>query len=93
MNMPRTKEELERAAIEAEAWLDSLDPAMLQAEDLSDLRAITASVGGVANSEHELVRAVHAARVNGRSWGRIAMALGVSKQAAQQRFGEQIGAA
>ena len=33
MTMPRTREELERAAAETEAWLDSLDPDKTPAED------------------------------------------------------------
>ncbi len=86
--MPRTPEELERAAAEAEAWLDSIDPATLEAENTDDLRAIALGVAGVAEAEHKLAERVRAARVNGRSWGRIAMALGVSKQAAAKRFGD-----
>lgn len=31
--MPRTREQRDRAARDAEAWLDSLDPAQTEAED------------------------------------------------------------
>ncbi len=85
--MPRTKEELEEAAIEAESWLDNLDPDTLKAEDIADLRAIVVAVSHIADSEHQLANAVQSARSNGRSWSRIAIMLGVSKQAARQRFG------
>lgn len=85
--MPRNREDLERAAAEAEEWLDDLDPADVMAEDTTDLRAITAALARIAADERELRAAVGAARSAGRSWGRIALALGVSKQAARQRFG------
>jgi hypothetical protein len=89
MGMPRTREQLERAAAEAEAWLDNLDPddPSVTVDDTSDLRAIGDALGRVAAAERELEQAVRAARTNGRSWGRIGMVLGVSKQAALRRFG------
>jgi hypothetical protein len=88
MPVARTQAQLEQAAAEAEAWLDSLDPAAVPADDVRDLRAITAAVDVVAQDQARLKDAVVAARANGRSWGMIARALGVSKQAAQQRYGE-----
>ncbi len=45
-------------------------------------------MGEVADAERRLREAVQSARRGGRSWSRIAMVLGVSKQAAQQRFGD-----
>ncbi len=89
MPMARTQAQLEQAAAEAEAWLDSLDPAMASADDIRDLRAITAAVDAVALDQSRLSRAVATARRNGRSWGMIARTLGVTKQAAQQRYGER----
>lgn len=90
--MPRTREQLERAAAEAEQWLDAMDPAELDrpTADASDLRRIGAALSGVAAAENELTQAVRAARANGRSWGDIAVVLGVSRQAARQRFGEPV---
>lgn len=85
--MPRTREQLEQAVTEAEGWLDSLDPATHPAEETEDLRAVTAAVRSIASAEGDLRDAVGRARSNGRSWGRIALALGVSKQAARERFG------
>ena len=86
--MPRTREQLERAAAEAEAWLDSLDPAETAAEDPRDLRRIGLALADVARAERDLADAVADARRNGRSWSEIALVLGVSKQAARQRYGE-----
>jgi hypothetical protein len=86
--MPRTRKQLEQAAAEAEAWLESLDPAETPAEDPRDLRRIGLALADVAKAERDLADAVADARRNGRSWGEIALVLGVSKQAARQRYGE-----
>lgn len=86
--MPRTRQQLERAAVDAEAWLDSLDPADTPAEDPRDLRRIGLALTDIAKAESELADAVTDARRNGRTWGEIALVLGVSKQAARQRYGE-----
>lgn len=86
--MPRTREQLEQAAKTTQEWLDSLDPSETPAEDPRDLRRIGLALGEVAAAERELEDAVAAARDNGRSWGDIAMALGVSKQAARERYGQ-----
>ncbi len=85
--MTRTQEQLEQATAEAESWLDSLDPATTSADDITDLRAIAQVVDALARDEARLTEAVTAARVHGRSWGMVARALGVTRQAAQQRYG------
>lgn len=84
--MPRTREQLEQAAAEAAAWLDQLDPATTPAEDIDDLRAIAEAVTDVAEAQARLEAAVKAARDRGRSWGRIGIALGTSRQAARERY-------
>lgn len=89
--MPRTREELERAAAEAEFWLDSLDPAAMPAEDPSDLRRIGLALRGLADEQREVDEAVAAARVNGRSWAEIGLVLGISRQSARERFGQPAG--
>ncbi len=86
--MPRTREELNKAAADAEAWLDGIDPATTPAEDVADLRRIGHALRSVAGSEAELASAVAAAREHGRSWGDIALMLGVSRQSARERFGQ-----
>ena len=85
--MPRTREQLEKALADTEAWLDNLDPEALGSPD-SDLRAIGEALRAVAASDLNLADQVTKARANGRTWTQIAAMLGVSKQAARERFGE-----
>ncbi len=85
--MPRTRAQLDQAAAEAEAWLNSLDPDVTPAEDVADLRRVGLALNAVAVAEGELADAVAAARGSGRSWGDIGLVLGVSKQSARERFG------
>ncbi|MCK0112827.1 hypothetical protein MWU75_11815 [Ornithinimicrobium sp. F0845] len=70
-----------------EKVLDNLDPATVQARDAVHFRRIIAAKEGVAQAERELHDAVRAAREAGDSWLSIGLALGVTKQAAQKRFG------
>ena len=86
--MPRTREELEKAAANAEAWLESLDPGATPAEDPTDLRRIGRALRSIADDQREVDDAVAAARENGRSWGDIGLVLGVSRQAARERYGQ-----
>jgi hypothetical protein len=90
MTMPRTREQLQRAADEAERWLDSLDPAAIASPDAdaSHLRRLGAAVRAAATSQAELADAVAAAREHGHTWTQIATMLGTSRQAAQERYGE-----
>ncbi len=82
--MTKTASQRERAAAEALDALDQLD--LSATEDASDLRRIGDAVGSVAKDERELTEAVVAARACGRSWAMIGLALGVSRQAAHDRF-------
>ncbi len=88
--MPRTREQLELAAADAAQWLDEMDPAALDdpAADSTDLRRIGLALAAIASASAELESAVRTARENGRSWGDIAMVLGISRQAARQRYGQ-----
>lgn len=70
-----------------EKMLDDLDPATVKARDAVHFRRIIAAKEGVAQAERELRDAVRAAREAGDSWLSIGLALGVTKQAAQKRFG------
>lgn len=90
--MPRTREQLEQALADAEAWLGTLDPGVLSApeSDAADLRAVGDALRAVAASDLDLAERVAAARANGRTWTQIAMVLGVSKQAARERFGQAV---
>ncbi|MDN5768252.1 MAG: hypothetical protein L0H96_13905 [Humibacillus sp.] len=67
--------------------LDDLDPAAVTARDAAHFRRIIAAQEGVARADRDLHGAVRAAREAGDSWLSIGMGLGVTKQAAQKRFG------
>jgi hypothetical protein len=86
--MPRTLEQLEHAARQAEARLDDLDPETTPADTIEDLRAIARAVATRAEAERRIAEAVARAREHGRSWARIALVLGISRQAAQERYGK-----
>ena len=90
----RTTEELDQAAEEARAALDQLEASMEDdpTEDASDLREISEVVESRVSQERALERAVLKARSNGRSWAMIGLAMGVSRQAARERFGKRTAA-
>ncbi len=68
--------------------LDQLDPSTHPARDAASFRRIIAARHQLADAEQELREAVRAARVAGDSWTVIGAALDISRQAAQQRFGQ-----
>lgn len=70
-----------------EGALDALDPAIVTARDAVHFRRVIAANGGVARADRELHEAVRSAREAGDSWLSIGLALGVTQQAAQKRFG------
>jgi len=84
--MRHTDDEIERAARRFEQLADDLDPATAEVDDTEDLRSIAAASEATRADEARLREAVEVARAHGRSWNRIAVALGVSRQAARQRF-------
>ena len=88
--MPRTRAQLEQAVADTEAWLDTLDPEALASPDSdgADLRAIAEALHAVAAVNLALADQIATARANGRTWTQIGTVLGVSKQAARERFGE-----
>jgi len=87
MNIMRhTDDEIEHAAQRFEQLADELDPASAEIDDTEDLRAIAAASDATRADETRLREAVEVARARGRSWNHIAVALGVSRQAARQRF-------
>ena len=90
--MKHTDEQIEEAARRFEALADDLDPQTAPAEDLADLRAIAEAAERARRDEALLTERVAQARAHGRSWNRFAAALGVSRQAARQRFGGKVGA-
>jgi hypothetical protein len=86
ITMGHTDEEIEAAASRFENLADELDPATAEVERTEDLRAIAAVSEAVRADEARLREAVEVARAHDRSWNQIAVALGVSRQAARQRF-------
>jgi hypothetical protein len=89
--MRHTDAEIDEAARRFERLADELDPATATADDLSDLRAIAEAADQVRRDEALVTERVAAARARGRSWNRIAVALGVSRQAARHRFASKVG--
>lgn len=82
-----TKSRAERAAAALEAWADNVDPDDLREAETGSLRTIAELAGQRNEVDNDLAAAVSAARNAGRSWSEIAAMLGVSKQAAQQKYG------
>ena len=83
-----SEEEIQRAAKFAEEF----DPSEVAVDDTTDLRTLAEAVDGVRAGEARVRELVARARANGRSWGEIGIALGVSRQAARERFAEKIRA-
>ncbi len=81
-----TDTEIEQAAKRFERLADALDPKTAKVEGTDDLRAIAVAAEAVRADDARLREAVLLARAHGRSWNHIALALGVSRQAARQRF-------
>lgn len=84
--MRHTEEEIERAAKRFHRLADDLDPATADVLRTEDLRDVAVASEAVRANEAQLREAVEIARAHGRSWNEIAVALGVSRQAARQRF-------
>ena len=89
--MRYTDEQIQEASRRFEELADQLDPATAAVDDLSDLRAIAEAADQVRRDEALVTERVARARALGRSWNRIAVALGVSRQAARHRFASKVG--
>ena len=81
-----TKTRAERADA-LEEWADAVDADDLVEVDTSTLKAIAELAGQREAVEDRLADAVRSARQDNRSWSEIGAMLGVTKQAAQQRYG------
>jgi len=84
--MRHTDSDIERSADRFVQLAEDLDPATAAVENTEDLRQIAAVSEAVRAEEARLRETVELARAHGRSWNQIALALGVSRQAARQRF-------
>ena len=90
MPMRHTDEEIERAAERFEKLAEELDPEAATVLVTDDLRGIADAAQTVRDDEARLLQAVELARAHGRSWNQVAVALGVSRQAARQRFADKV---
>jgi hypothetical protein len=91
--MPKhTDKQIEAAAARFEQWAENVDPATIRWQEAPELLAVAQVADNVRANEARLRDAVTAARNAGRSWNRIAVALGVSRQAARQRFSNKASA-
>ena len=70
-----------------EKWADEVDPADLKFIDSSSLKLVGRLADQRDRLETELAQAVAAAREDDWSWAMIGFMLGVTRQAAQQRYG------
>lgn len=87
--MQHTNDEIERAARRFEQLADELDPDTAEVDRTDDLRQVATTSETLRAKEAQLRETVNIARAHGRSWNQIAVALGVSRQAARQRFADK----
>lgn len=88
--MRHTDEEIQEAAARFEELAEELDPETAKVLPTEDLRGIAVAADAVRADEARLREAVAIARAQGRSWNQIAVALGISRQAARQRFADKV---
>ncbi|HUL98801.1 MAG TPA: hypothetical protein VLU24_05165 [Mycobacterium sp.] len=77
-----------KADASVEEWLDNLEVDPSDARDARHMRRISDAAAAVAAAQEELRAAVSAAREAGDTCAMIGVALGISRQAAYQRFGQ-----
>lgn len=82
-----TDKEIEQATARFERWAATL--AGDDFEDTTDLRELAEAVDRVRTDEARVRELVARARAHSRSWGEIGIALGVSRQAARERFNDK----
>ena len=87
--MRHTDEEIDRAAARFEQLAEELEPETAKVLVTDDLRGVAEAAQTVRTDEARLREAVELARTHDRSWNQIAVALGVSRQAARQRFADK----
>ena len=87
-----TKSRAEKAA-KLERWAEGVSPEELVPVDTDVLRHLARLADQRTSLESDLREAVIAARRSDRSWSEIGAMLGVSKQAAQRKYGQAVSAA
>ena len=88
-----TKSSRANKAAALERWADKVEPGGLVAVDTAVLRQIAKLAEQREALDDEVADAVHAARQANRSWSEIGTMLGVSKQAAQRKYGRHAASA
>ena len=86
-----TKSRTDRAE-RLEAWAETVAATDLREADTAVLRTIGELVERRDDVDASLTAAVEAARRARRSWSEIGMMLGVSKQAAERKYGHRLSA-
>jgi predicted ATP-dependent protease len=87
--MNKTRAERAKAL---EEWAERVESSDLKEADTEALRTIAELAERRDEVESDLTEAVRSARQANRSWSEIATMLGVSKQAAQRKYGAKITA-
>jgi predicted RecB family endonuclease len=87
--MSKTRVEKARAF---EEWADRVESSDLKEADTEALRTIAELTERRDEVEEELTEAIRSARRAQRSWSEIGTMLGVSKQAAQRKYGSKVTA-
>jgi len=85
--MPRSRQRILEHADELAKGFETYEPVRGDERDVAEYLLRRAAIGQ-AESEWRLTDAVAAARAAGWSWRRIGELLGVSAQAAHQRYGK-----
>lgn len=88
--MRHTDQQIEQAAERFDRVTAAPDPAVARIGGLADLRAVAVAAQAVKTDDAHLRDAVRTAREHGRSWNQVAAALGVSRQAARQRYADTV---
>lgn len=86
-----SKSRAERAKA-LEEWAERVESSDLKEADTEALRTIAELAERRDEVESELTEAVRSARQAHRSWSEIGTMLGVSKQAAQRKYGSKVTA-
>jgi hypothetical protein len=88
-----TKSSRAERAVALKRWADKVTAGELAAVDTSALRQLAQLAERREVLDGEVTEAVHAARRANRSWSEIGTMLGVSKQAAQRKYGRHAASA
>ncbi len=88
-----TKRSRAEKAAALERWADQVATDEMVAADTSALRQLEKLAEQRQVLDGEVTEAVHAARRANRSWSEIGAMLGVSKQAAQRKYGRHVASA